>query len=97
MNLKKENIAALQIPDDLKADLLSLFDTIETKESELDKLREKVPTDSQKVVEGVDYDKYLAATEELKTLKEQLAAKLGKEGGQEGGSILTVFSSFFGE
>jgi hypothetical protein len=80
MKLTKEQIQSLGIPDEQKTDLLSLFDSVTAKEGEIESLRKKVPTDSQKVVESVDFDKYTAAVGELETLKQELAKKLpGKE------------------
>lgn len=76
MKLTKEQIQALGIPDEQKTDLLSLFDSVTAKEGEIESLRKKVPTDSQKVVENVDFDKYTAAVNELETLKQELAKKL---------------------
>lgn len=79
MKINKDSIASLEIPDDLKADLAELFGSIESKENELATLRTKVPTDSQKVVESVDFDKYTAATKELEQLKLDLQRKLDSQ------------------
>ncbi len=92
--LTKDSITALQLDETVKADLLSLFDDITTRENEIKDLRTKVPTDSQKVVNDVDFTKYEAAVKELDTLKQELASKLEKTG-DEGESILSAFSQFF--
>ncbi len=95
MSLIKENIDALEIAPELKADIKAIFDQIEGKETELVELKKKVPTDSQKVVESVDFAKYEAATKELDTLKSDLALKLQQEGGRAGKGILAAFPMFF--
>lgn len=79
MKINKDSIASLEIPDDLKADIAELFGSIESKENELATLRTKVPTDSQKVVESVDFDKYTAAQKELEQLKADLQRKLDSQ------------------
>lgn len=93
--MNKADIEALQLDDKIKTDLLSLFEKIETKETELIAIRAKVPTSSQKVVESIDHDKFIAATKELETLKQSMASKLGDKGGEEGDEFLTAFASFF--
>lgn len=74
--IAKDTITNLEIPEDLKAELIALFGQIDEKENELAKIRTKVPTDSQKVVESVDFDKYQSAVKELERLKSELAKKL---------------------
>jgi len=95
MALTKEALEKLEIAPELKADILALFGDIETKQTEVESMRKRVPTDSQKVVESVDYDKFTAATAELQKMKDELAAKLQREGSEESGTFLAAFSSFF--
>lgn len=95
MALTKDSIAKLEIGDELKADILALFGNIETHQANLDAMRAKLPTDSQKVVESVDFDKFTAATKELEILKQELADKLAREGGEQGETFLAAFSAFF--
>lgn len=95
MSLKKEDITALTLDDKIKTDLLGLLTEIDTKESELVKMRASAPTDSQTVVSKVDQAKFEAATTELAALKETMAAKLGEKGGEEGEAFLSAFASFF--
>jgi type I site-specific restriction endonuclease len=96
MKLNKENVLALKLAPEVEADILALLEGVTTKETELENLRKKVPTDSQKVVEGVDFDKFKAATTELEKLKKELAEKLENQPGQEEGeTLLSAFASFF--
>jgi len=95
MKLTRSTLEALEIAPELKADLLALFGDVETKESELTTLRAKMPSDSQKIVESVDFDKWEKMTGELETLKLQLAAKLENQTTADGDPILSAFSSFF--
>lgn len=84
MKINKDTLTTLEISDELKADLSELFGSIEAKENELVSLRSKVPTDSQKVVESVDFDKYTAAVSELACLKTELQKKLDANKTTEG-------------
>ena len=95
MKLTKEEITKLEIPQETKDGILVLFADIETQQKEVDSIRAKMPKDSQKIVESVDYDKFVAATTELAKLKEEMAAKLNEDGGEDGESILSAFASFF--
>ncbi len=95
MKLNKAAIEALEIAPELKADVLALLGEVETKESELSAIRAKMPTDSQKIVESVDYDKFTKATEELAALKNQIAEKIGQEETKDGEPVLSAFASFF--
>jgi predicted nucleic acid-binding Zn-ribbon protein len=95
MKLTTSAVEALDIAPELKADVLALLGDVEKKETELSTIRAKMPTDSQKIVESVDYDKFTAATQELETLKQQLAAKLDGERDGDGDFILDAFRSFF--
>lgn len=95
MKLTKDQIAALVLPDDIKADIIALFSDIEAKQTEVDSIRAKLPKDSQKIVESVDYDKFVAATEELNALKKEMESKLDKDGGTAGGALLSAFAPFF--
>lgn len=93
MKLTKKDIEAAELVPEVKADILSLFDSVEAKESELTKLRAKVPTDSQRVVDSVDHDKFIAATKELEKLKQEMAAKLQMQPAESAG--LAAFAAFF--
>ena len=93
MKVTKENIQTLEIPDETKTDLLSLFDSIQGKETEITELRQKVPTDSQRIVESVDFERYKAAVAELETLKQELSKKLPDKKGES----VWDFFNFFGE
>ena len=93
--MKREDIDALTLDPKVKADLFGLFDKITTQETALEDLRKKVPTSSQKVVEGVDHEKFLAATAELQRLKDEMASKIGNKGGEEGEAFLSAFAPFF--
>lgn len=95
MKLTKDTVASSELPDDIKSDLMELFGLIDTKENELAEIRKKVPTDSQKVVETVDHEKFLAATKELEYLKKKVESALIKEGSEEGDTMLSAFRSFF--
>jgi capsule polysaccharide export protein KpsE/RkpR len=95
MALTKDSIAKLEIADELKADILALFGQIETQQTEVESIRKKLPTDSQKIVESVDYEKFQTATAELERLKTEMAAKLQNEAGEEGETFLAAFSAFF--
>lgn len=97
MDLNETTINALTIGDDVKAELLKLFGQVKAKETELDKLRAKVPTDSQKVVEGVDHDRFIAATAELQALKDSMKSKLDDNATKKDAPLLAAFSAFFGE
>lgn len=78
MAIKRSDIESLEMEDERKNELLSLFDTLDEKESEIQSLRKKLPTDSQKVVDSVDYEKFTAATAELERLKAQIAESLNR-------------------
>lgn len=91
--LTKDSISALDLDAAIKTDLLDLFDSITEKENEISSIRAKVPTDSQKVVESVDYDKFTAAQKELGELKARLETELGKT--DEGNDLLSAFPQFF--
>ncbi len=95
MKINKSSIAALEISEELKADLLELFGMVETKQNEVEELRKKVPTDSQKVVESVDFDKFTAATTELEKLKTELAEKLKNQPSEVRETTLSAFAPFF--
>lgn len=95
MKTDRTKIDALEIPDDLKADLKELFGLIDTKESEINAMKAKVPSDSQKIVEAVDYEKFTAAQAELARLKAELASKVEQAPESEAKSILSAFSAFF--
>lgn len=79
MALVKDKINALEVSDEIKAGILELFGQVEAKETEVEGLRKKVPTDSQKVVESVDFERFEAATKELETLKGDLQKKIEVE------------------
>lgn len=95
MKLTKKDIETANLAPELTAEIMSLFDDVEKKESELTKLRAKIPTDSQKVVESVDHDKFLAATKELEELKNKIASKLQEDATEESEGVLSAFSAFF--
>jgi len=96
MALVKDKIAALEISDELKADILALFEQVSAKETEVENLRKKVPSDSQKVVESVDFEKFEAATKELETLKADLQKKIETETtSEESEGISAAFPQFF--
>lgn len=95
MALTKDKISALEISEELKKDILALFGDIEGKQEEVENLRKKVPTDSQKVVESVDYEKFLVATTELDQMKKDLQKKLETETGSESEAALAAFPQFF--
>lgn len=96
MPILKDKISALEISDELKADIAALFGQIEAKETEVEGLRKKVPTDSQKVVESVDFEKFEAATKELETLKSDLAKKIQTEDTiKDNAGMLGAFPQFF--
>jgi len=95
MKLTKDAINAMQIEEAIKVDLLALFDEITAKESELAEVKKKTPTDSQTVVEKMDYAKYQADVAELAELKSEMASKIGNE--EKGETFLTMFAGFFGD
>ncbi len=95
MKITKSSIAALEISDELKADLTELFGLIDTKQTEVEELRKKVPTDSQKVVESVDFDKFQSATTELEKLKGELAEKLRTQPAGTYETLISAFAPFF--
>lgn len=96
MPILKDKISSLEISDELKADITALFDQISDKETEVTELRKKVPSDSQKVVESVDFEKFEAATKELTTLKEELQKKIQTETTtEESSGISAAFPQFF--
>lgn len=100
MNLNREKIEELELADEVKNDILSLFDNITEKENEIETLRAKLPTDSQKVVDSVDYDKFQAATNELKALKESMQQKIETPAltqikQDEPETFLAAFGAFF--
>lgn len=95
MKIDASKIDSLEISDDLKADLKELFGSISAKETEISGMKAKLPTDSQKVVESVDYDKFVAAQAELARLKTELESKVNQAPAGEGDNILAAFSSFF--
>lgn len=96
MPILKDKISALDISDELKADIAALFGQIEAKETEVEGLRKKVPTDSQKVVESVDFEKFETATAELAKLKSDLAKKVETETTtEESDGISAAFPQFF--
>lgn len=94
--LKKSDIENLELTPEIKADILEIFADIENKESELASLRAKIPTDSQKVVESVDYDKFVAAQNELQKLKDEMQQKIEQSTSHEKSEpFFTAFPSFF--
>lgn len=100
MNISRNAIDGLELTPEIKSDILSLFDSIEEKESELTKLRAKIPTDSQRVVENTDYAKFESATAELEKLKQEMAKKIetpavqtAKEENPD--AFLAAFAPFF--
>lgn len=96
MALIKDKICTLGISDELKADILDLFSEVEAKETEVEGLRKRVPSDSQKVVESVDFEKFEAATKELDILKADLQKKLQLETtAEESSGISAAFPQFF--
>lgn len=95
MKLTKKELESAGLAPDLLAELLSLFDDVTTKENEIATLRAKVPTDSQKVVESVDHDKFIAATAELDALKKQIEGKLLQDQSTESECLLSAFAPFF--
>lgn len=95
MKLTRQSLEALEIAPELKADLLALFGDVETKETELTALRAKMPTDSQKIVESVDYAKWQTVTAELEKAKQDLAAAMENKTTNDGDPILSAFASFF--
>lgn len=95
MPLTKTDLEKLEIAPELKASILELFGEIETRETALDNMRKKVPTDSQTVVNSVDHTKFLEATKELETLKQKMADKLASDGTEESDNFLYAFRSFF--
>jgi len=97
MKLSKADIEKLELTPELKTDLFSLFDEVESKQKELDKIRAKLPTDSQKVVESVDYDKFQLAQKELESLKNEMASKLAPELKDSPAPILAAFAQFFSD
>lgn len=95
MKITKKDIEGANLAPELATEILSLFDDVKAKETEITGLRAKLPTDSQKVVESVDHQKFLDATAELERLKQEIAAKLESDGSKESDSFLTAFSAFF--
>lgn len=73
MKLSRESLATLAgWSDDQKADVLSLFDSVAQKDNEIAKLKENSATDSQQIVDKVEFGKLMAAQKE----RDELAAKL---------------------
>ncbi len=96
MPLVKDKVAALEISDELKADIMELFGQIDAKENEVSSMRGKLPTDSQKVVESTDFEAFEKATKELGELKQKLADKIQTETTEkESGGMLAAFPQFF--
>lgn len=95
MKLTKKDIEDAGLKPELLTEVLALFDDVTVKEDELAKLRAKVPTDSQKIVESVDHEKFVAATAELEKLKTEIAAKLQREDIESGTGFSTIFSELF--
>ena len=59
-----------------KADLLALFDETEASEKSLAELRAKIPTDSQTVVDKVEFSKLTETAAHNEKLKGELAEKM---------------------
>jgi hypothetical protein len=100
MNINRDAVNALELDDSIKKNLLELFDEIETKENEISAIKAKVPADSQKIVDEVDYKKFQDATKELSLLKEKLAKEIETPQLQaveveQPKTFLNAFQSFF--
>ena len=91
--LTKSDIEKLELAPELKTDILGLFTEIETRSSELETMRSKLPTDSQKVVENIDFEKFQTATAELEKMKTELVQKIPSD--EQGGNFLSAFAPFF--
>lgn len=71
-----EKLAGLS--DDDRADLLALFDGVKEKDTEIENLRKKMPTDSQTVVETVDFKKLQDTAKEREDLITKLKGRLAE-------------------
>lgn len=75
--VKRETLTALAgLSDAERADLLALFDEAVETERTLEGLRTRVPTDSQAVVDKVEFDKLKETAVRNEELKAELAAKM---------------------
>jgi hypothetical protein len=75
--LKRETLETLAgIGDADRANILALFDECAETEIALAGLRAKVPTDSQKVVDSVEFDKLKETAAKNEELKKQLAEQM---------------------
>lgn len=96
MKLTRESLAQIAgWTDDQKADVMSLFDSIAGKDKEIETLKAKAPSDSQKVIESVDYDKLVAAQTERDELARKLREKL-ESANVETVDPMEAFNAFFG-
>ncbi len=97
MKLTKSDIEKLEMTPELKVDILGMFDEVESKQKELDKIRAKLPTDSQKVVENVDYAKFEQAQKDLEALRNEMASKLAPKLEGSDKTVLSAFAQFFSD
>jgi len=76
-SIKKETLLAIAgLSDDDKANLSALFDETLATEKTLAELRAKVPTDSQTVVDSVEFKKLQETAARNEELKKELAEKM---------------------
>lgn len=97
MALKKEDVAKLSGVDDAtRADLFSLFETIEAHNTRISDLTKKVKDSDQVVAENATLKTTIAARDQEKaTLETKLSAILGRKVESSFDYELTVFKPFF--
>lgn len=92
--ITREQIQGLTVEEPLKIELLGLFDGITEREQTITNLQSKVPKDSQRVVEEVDFQAFTKAQSELAAYKQKLAEKLATEQPVEGGFEMPFLKLF---
>ena len=93
MNITRELLQGLKdISDDERNALISIYDGAKAKDEEIEKLRQKQPTDSQTVVEKLEFSKLQNSLKERELLVEELRKKMESISGT---TVIDPLAAFF--
>jgi hypothetical protein len=94
MKLSRETLATLAgWTDDQKADVLALFDTVKAKDDEISRLKTVTASDSQQIVDKVEFSKLMQAQTERDQLAQKLREKLDSANVETETDPLEAFSA----